>query len=326
MGDASPQGAVALDMPQITNTIAANGLGPQAPHAATDTMEDEGVMLALFAAAAKEPPECERSAHILGFESSVVEDCYDATHGPTRLLGCQVACGLMMIQLGVHIAVKATGSSLTANLGVWLATTCAFVLVVTILPVTLCWIQGRMNANRHALWRTAHGTALFTFIAIFAGNLSILQNGVSTLDSSTLAGGGSAGPPWEATIRTGYIWGASSMILPMYMALLLRINFPWVAIATVAFSIPCAAITAEDSSPMMILLILMVLCIIIAMLYATEVSSRQRFVSQIRLQRQVDEQKETILKAAADKALAATKSFSQIVSATAHGDACPALL
>jgi hypothetical protein len=307
------ESTVKLDMPELTPN--------DAPHAATATVEDEAVMLTLFAAAAKEPPESESSAHILGFESSVVEDCYDATHGPTRLLGCWVVSGVMILLVGARIATRATGNSLSANFGQWLAITCCFGLLAAILPAMLCRIQGGINANRHALRRTAYGTALITFIVCLFMNLSILTRSVSSLDSS-----GEARAPWDPTIRVGYIWGAGSVLLPMYMALLLRVNFPWVATAPVTFAIAYAAITKEHTSIFMYTNYAILAGIVIAMLYATEATSRQRFVSQIRLQRQVDEQKETIMKAAADKALASTKSFSQIVSATAHGDASPAVL
>jgi hypothetical protein len=276
------EGTVAIDVPSAATNTANGNIDsgcPVAPAGApysTRACVDDEIMVALSAAAAKEPPESNSRWQVFGFESSIVEDCYEATHGPTRLLGCWVLFGLMIILLGARITRQASSHALAiaTDFHEWLAVTCVIGMLVTMIPIMLCSIQGGVNANRHLLWRAAHGTAIVAFIAVFVTNLGLLQGSISNLDTSGQAS-------WAATSTIWYIFGASSVMGPLYMALLLRVSFPWAATAATASAVACVAILTKHSTTHMMPEVLSATCFTIGMLYTTEATSRQRFVAQI---------------------------------------------
>jgi hypothetical protein len=73
------------------------------------------------------------------------------------------------------------------------------------------------------------------------GNIAILEDNVSGLSSAQASGqapGGSTtmGIHHQRGLHVA-MWGASSVLLPLYAALLLRMSFPWVATSIVALFI-----------------------------------------------------------------------------------------
>jgi hypothetical protein len=277
------EGAVAIDVPEPTPSAkvfddVAPDAAVEAPPDTTVDDDDEAIMQALYAVAAKEPPESESSAHVFGFESSVVEDCYDVTHMPTRRVGCWVLWGLLVFTSVARIAVMAgaEGKSSSTNFDEWLVVTFCLGLPVILLPVLLLYSQHK-NTKRHVLGHVAYATALISFIAFFAENLSVLLSSMGHISSGQA--------PWENTIHVGYFCGSTTVMGPLCLSLLLRVRFSWVATMTAASGIVVIAVTSEHTSILMIVTVITVTSAIIGMLYATEASARWRFIAQIHIAR-----------------------------------------
>jgi hypothetical protein len=285
------EGNVSIDVaelvPAARNNTAGDDPGPlapaEAPAATTKEEEDDAIMKALFAAAVQEPPESESRWQVLGFESRVVEECYDATHGATRVGGCWVMCAVWVLTLIVRISSKAMGTSLTTDFAEWLAGTCGVGLVALLLLVTLCRIRGGEMAKRHTLRQVAF---LFGLVAYGMGLTTLVRRVQGSVHFDP-----SMPPSWDTTFRSGYFVAAISMGSPLGLALLLRVRFPWAASASVlACTIPIVSISSSsvsEDSVASTVAVMSISCstICIAMMYATEASLRWRFTSQIHIAR-----------------------------------------
>jgi hypothetical protein len=220
----------------------------------------------LVAAAASEPAQdSDWWLPILGFESEVVQNCYDARQGDTQLLGCWVAWALTALAFIQRVSQP----RLHVSGWVLLLTMCMAGLGVTILPIVLCIINDDSFNKRHVLRKIAQGTAFMAVVGTVASNLTRLEGSVHASSVTS----------WEETI----LLGCPLVILPLYVSLLLRVSFPWAAMVCMSFSIGFLVIIFSAATEPLSLMIsvLFYASATISILYGTEASAQQRFMEQL---------------------------------------------
>jgi hypothetical protein len=220
---------------------------------------------ALVAAAASEPAQgCDWWLPILGFESEVVQDCYDASQGDTRVRGCWVAWALTALAFIQRVSWP--NEHLQGWVTLWFL--CMAGLMTATLPIALCIISDDFN-KRHTLRKIAQGTAFMAVVTLAASYLIRLEGIVHASSASS----------WEETI----FLGCPPAVLPLYISLLLRVSFPWAAMVCICLYVGFLVIIfSVATEPLhLMFLVLFYASAIISMLYGTEALEQQRFMEQL---------------------------------------------
>jgi len=235
----------------------------------------------LLAAAAVEPDEGDGWwLPVLGFSSKVVEDCYDATHGATRVQGCWVVSGLMTIVVVIRLSNLLSGAVIQNSFTVWLATTTLAALIAGGIPCVLCNIQDAIFENRHKLHLLSLGVAAAASTASMEA-CTFLNQSAQSMDHSDTA------PKWEKIAYLTMAPMATSIFTPILVSSMLRVSFVWTVATIVTFAIGFSIVILVNATAPTAMMVCIILYTVLttAMLYATESSSRQRFILQVRSSR-----------------------------------------
>jgi hypothetical protein len=212
---------------------------------------------------------------VLGFSSSVVEDCYDATHGATRVLGLWLSAALIALVVVMRVANMLRGVAVTQHFGHWLSVTIVGAIIAVSIPCVLCTVKDRITENRQTLRRVSLGHA-------FVWSITCVYSGTILLQESCIYAEGSD-HRWEVIMYMTMWPCAVSVMIPLFICELLCVSFPCAALVCMAFTVSFAGVVLAGASaplPMTISFILYAASTI-SIMYAMASSGRQRFISQV---------------------------------------------
>jgi hypothetical protein len=150
---------------------------------------------ALVAAAASEPAQgSDWWLPILGFKCEVVQDCYDANQGDTRLRGCWIASALAALAFIHRVISRVSAPRLRVPEWVQLLTLCMPGLIAAILFIALCIISDGNFNKRHTLQKVAQGAGFMAVVGTLTESLSFFESSVHASSVSS----------WEETIFVGF--------------------------------------------------------------------------------------------------------------------------